>query len=71
MDVQTAAKTIQLILAPVVMVSACGILLTGMLGHFGNINDRIRMPARKSDVGLHRFGIEGQTCFKFIPTVAF
>jgi hypothetical protein len=29
MDVQTAAKTIQLILAPVVMVSACGILLTG------------------------------------------
>jgi Protein of unknown function (DUF2721) len=42
MDVQTAAKTIQLILAPVVMVSACGILLTGMLGHFGNINDRIR-----------------------------
>jgi hypothetical protein len=42
MDVQTAAKTIQLILAPVVMVSACGILLTGMLGHYGNINDRIR-----------------------------
>jgi hypothetical protein len=42
MDVQTAAKTIQLILAPVVMVSACGILLTGMLGHFGTINDRIR-----------------------------
>jgi hypothetical protein len=42
MDVQTAAKTIQLILAPVVMVSACGILLTGMLGHFGNVNDRIR-----------------------------
>jgi hypothetical protein len=42
MDVQTAAKTIQLILAPVVMVSACGILLTGMLGHYGTINDRIR-----------------------------
>ena len=42
MDVQTTAKTIQLILAPVVMVSACGILLTGMLGHYGSINDRIR-----------------------------
>ena len=42
MDVQTAAKTIQLILAPVVMVSACGILLTGMLAHYGGINDRIR-----------------------------
>jgi hypothetical protein len=42
MTVDTAAKTIQLILAPVVMVSACGILLTGMLSHYGNINDRIR-----------------------------
>jgi hypothetical protein len=42
MDVQTAARTIQLILAPVVMVSASGILLTGMLSHFGTINDRIR-----------------------------
>jgi hypothetical protein len=42
MNVQTAARTIQLILAPVVMVSACGILLTGMLGHYGSINDRIR-----------------------------
>jgi hypothetical protein len=40
--VETAAKTIQLILAPVVMVTACGILLTGMLAHYGNINDRIR-----------------------------
>jgi hypothetical protein len=42
MDVQTAAKTIQLILAPALMVSACGILLTGMLSHYGSINDRIR-----------------------------
>ena len=42
MTVDTAAKTIQLILAPVVMVSACGILLTGMLSHYGSINDRIR-----------------------------
>jgi hypothetical protein len=42
MNVQTAAKTIQLILAPVVMVSAAGILLTGMLAHYGAINDRIR-----------------------------
>jgi Protein of unknown function (DUF2721) len=41
-NVQTAAKTIQLILAPVVMVSACGILLTGMLSHYAAINDRIR-----------------------------
>ena len=42
MDIQTAGKTIQLILAPVVMVTACGILLTGMLAHYSSINDRIR-----------------------------
>jgi hypothetical protein len=41
-DIQTAGKTIQLILAPVVMVTACGILLTGMLAHYEAINDRIR-----------------------------
>jgi hypothetical protein len=41
-NIETAAKTIQLILAPVVMVSACGILLTGMLSHYSAINDRIR-----------------------------
>jgi uncharacterized protein DUF2721 len=42
MNIETAAKTIQLILAPVVMVTACGILLTGMLGHYTAINARIR-----------------------------
>jgi hypothetical protein len=44
-DIQTAGKTIQLILAPVVMVTACGILLTGMLAHYSAINDRIRALA--------------------------
>ena len=42
MDVQTAGRTIQLILAPVVMVTACGILLTGMWAHYGAVNERIR-----------------------------
>lgn len=45
MNIQTAGKTIQLILAPVVMVTACGILLTGMLAHYSSINDRIRALA--------------------------
>ena len=45
MNIQTAGKTIQLILAPVVMVTACGILLTGMLSHYAAINDRIRALA--------------------------
>ena len=41
-DIQTAGKTIQLILAPVVMVTACGLLLNGMLAHYTAINSRIR-----------------------------
>jgi hypothetical protein len=45
MNIQTAGKTIQLILAPVVMMTACGILLNGMLAHYGAINDRIRALA--------------------------
>jgi len=44
-NIQTAGRTIQLILAPVVMVTACGILLTGMLAHYSSINDRIRALA--------------------------
>ena len=42
MNIQTAGKAIQLILAPVVMVTACGVLLNGMLAHYAAINDRIR-----------------------------
>ncbi len=42
MDVQTTAKTIQLILAPVVMITACGLLLGAMMNHYTAINSRIR-----------------------------
>lgn len=45
MNIQTAGKTIQVILAPVVMVTACGLLLTGMLAHYTAINARIRALA--------------------------
>jgi hypothetical protein len=44
-NIETAAKTIQVILAPVVMVTACGLLLTGMLAHYTAINARIRALA--------------------------
>ena len=36
MNIQTAGKTIQVILAPVVMVTACGLLLNGMLARDPN-----------------------------------
>ncbi len=42
MDVETLARTIQSILAPVVMISACAIILGGLWGHASSINDRLR-----------------------------
>lgn len=47
MTVETVARTIQLILAPVVMVSACAILLTGLLARYATINDRLRLMAHE------------------------
>src|SRR5258708_9185573 len=47
MSVETVARTIQLILAPVVMVSACAILLGRLQTRYGAINDRLRTIARE------------------------
>lgn len=47
MQLETIARTIQLILAPVVMVSACAILLNGLLSRYGSINDRLRNLAHE------------------------
>lgn len=47
MQLETIARTIQLILAPVVMVSACAILLNGLLTRYASINDRLRTLARE------------------------
>lgn len=42
MTVEMVTRTIQLILAPVVMISACSITLTGLLNHYNEINHRVR-----------------------------
>ncbi|MBU6423273.1 MAG: DUF2721 domain-containing protein [Chloroflexota bacterium] len=42
MTVQAVAQIIQFILAPVVMISAAGLLLLGLLTRYGAVNDRIR-----------------------------
>jgi hypothetical protein len=46
-QVEEAARTIQTILAPAVMISACGLLLLGMQNKYGRINDRMRALARE------------------------
>jgi hypothetical protein len=38
----TVTRTIQLVLAPVVMVSACSIFVGGVLSRYTNLSDRIR-----------------------------
>jgi hypothetical protein len=47
MNTEMVARTIQLIIAPVVMISACSILLNGLLAHYDAINNRMRLMARE------------------------
>jgi hypothetical protein len=44
---ETVSRTIMLILAPVVMFSACSIFVGGVLGHYTSITDRIRALTRE------------------------
>ncbi len=47
MGVESVSRTIQFILAPAVMISACAIILGGILGRFAAINDRLRNQAHE------------------------
>ena len=47
MNVEMVTHTIQLILAPVVMVTACGLMLNSLVARYGSINDRIRGMSRE------------------------
>jgi hypothetical protein len=47
MAIEMTTRIIQLILAPVVMVSASAIVLSGLWSHYGAINDRLRAMARE------------------------
>ena len=42
MDINAFARTIQFILAPVVMVTSCAVLLNGLLARYAVVNDRLR-----------------------------
>lgn len=47
MSAVTVAGTIQLILAPVVMVTSCALVLNGLLLRYASINDRMRAMAHE------------------------
>ncbi len=51
MDVDFLGRTLQLILAPVVMVTACGIVLSGLLTRYTNLTSIVRsMAAERVDL---------------------
>jgi hypothetical protein len=56
MTVATIIQTIQLIIAPVVMVTACALLINGTLGRYAAVNDRLRLLARERLDLLRRDG---------------
>lgn len=47
MNVEMTARIIQLILAPVVMITSCSLVLSGLLGRYAAVNDRMRAMARE------------------------
>jgi hypothetical protein len=47
MSAETITRTIQLIVAPVVMLSACAIFVGGFLAHYEAINARMRTIVRE------------------------
>src|SRR5919197_449918 len=47
MDLEMVARTIQLIIAPAVMITACCIFTNGLLGHYAAIGERLRVTVRE------------------------
>ncbi len=47
MSPEAVSRTISLIIAPAVMISACAILLGGLLSRYSSINDRLRSMVRE------------------------
>jgi len=62
MSAETITRTIQLILAPVVMLSACAIFVGGLLSHYEAINARMRSMARER-LELLRTSLESDRFF--------
>ena len=47
MTINTVTRLIQLMIVPVVMVTACALLINGILQQYASINDRLRLMARE------------------------
>lgn len=59
MDTKTVVTTIQLIIAPVVMISACALLNNGLLTRYGTVNNRLRaLTKERLDLTLNKHQIQ-------------
>lgn len=67
MSAAAVASTIQLILAPAVMVTACAILLGGPLSHYAALNDRLRALSRERLDLLRQANAASAPADAFIP----
>jgi len=47
MDLEMVARTIQLIIAPAVMITSCCIFTNGLLAHYAAIGERLRLTMRE------------------------
>src|SRR6266540_962822 len=47
MDLEMVARTIQLIIAPAVMITSCCIFGAGLLGHYATVGERLRLTVRE------------------------
>src|ERR1041385_3709531 len=47
MDLEMIARTIQLIIAPAVMITSCCIFTNGLLAHYASIGERLRVTVRE------------------------
>src|SRR5437868_7774921 len=47
MNVEMVVRNVQIILAPVVLITACAILVQGMLGRYAVLNDRLLAMTRE------------------------
>ena len=56
MNLEMIVRTMQFILAPAVMINACAVILTGLLGHYAAINNRLRDMNRERLAQLRTVG---------------
>jgi len=47
MNLEMIVRTIQLIIAPAVMITSCCIFTNGLLGHYAAIGERLRITIRE------------------------